>query len=547
MDKLKEVLKYQFWILLAVALIAPLVGWVMARSGLIQEAEARTKVLTDISSKLKASPDDPNNDWQRGVTEVNKLQQNQVWQAWAMLYDQQQKRMTWPPRIDPDKLDSNIDQGEQLELYRVSYAPALEKVRQIVKPVDEDGLNGLVDLPDALLPHPEDEWRASAQPPTRKEVEEAQEDLWLLTALLQPIAEVNKEATAQLDAAVRQILVLELRGGGGATASSVPAGGGGGGGGLGRSGNPDADVPPPTLRPLGGSQGVGSVSFNPDDEFGAQVPAETAAASGAAPTAAVANPDADVLPSRVGGFASQVKMVRYVDDKAAEWKTRGFYMELVMDHRKVPDLLVALANSEWPIRVTRVHQANLLEEELVSEEPAAGTAGARRPMARTRQLQGANPDVDDGGGRGGRGLAALGNARFGGQPMTGPRSAGGGAAPGRQQANSALDDHNLANVAIDGLITIFKKPSEQAMQALASSTGEQQTPEDQPNEPADDSEAADSAAMPAEEDARDDDDSKADPDSDEKMDEKAEDPDKEPPDDPAPENRDSNSDPGSSS
>ncbi|HTI50390.1 MAG TPA: hypothetical protein VL475_05545, partial [Planctomycetaceae bacterium] len=113
MDKLKQVLKYQFWILLGVALIVPVVGWVMARSGLIQEAEARTKVLDGLSTKLKAGPDDPNNDWQRGVAEINKLQQDQVRQAWETLYDQQQSRMIWPPKIDPDKFDSTIDQGEQ--------------------------------------------------------------------------------------------------------------------------------------------------------------------------------------------------------------------------------------------------------------------------------------------------------------------------------------------------------------------------------------------------------------------------------------------------
>jgi hypothetical protein len=45
------------------------------------------------------------------------------------------------------------------------------------------------------------------------------------------------------------------------------------------------------------------------------------------------------------------------------------------------------------------------------------------------------------------------------------------AVPG-QPSGSAFDDHNLANVAIDGLITIFKKPPEQP----AAASGAQETP-----------------------------------------------------------------------
>lgn len=485
MDKLKQVLKYQFWILLVVALIVPVVGWVMARSGLIQEAEARTKVLDGLSTNLKAGPEDPNGDWQRGVAEINKVQQDQVRQAWVTLYAQQQKRMTWPPKIDPDKFDSAVDQGEQLELYRVSYAPALEKVRQIVKPVDDDGLNGFVELSDGLLPHPEDEWRASAQPPTRKEVEEAQEDLWLLTALLEPIAEVNKDATAQLDAAVRQISVLELRGGGGTpAASATPTGGGGGA---------DADRPINLPRVAAGRQSEAGVSFNPDDEFGTEVPSDDAGAA----KPAGGNPDADIPTGRYGAAGGRsIKMGRYVDDKAAEWKTRGFYMELVMDHRKVPDLLVALANSEWPIRVTRVHQSDFLEEVLVSEQPVASNRPSAAPRRPVRAAVPSNADDEDrpvlfGGLRpGARGGMSL--------PRTSPtpRTTGGPAVPG-QPSGSAFDDHNLANVAIDGLITIFKKPPEEpaaATQESAPASGAQGAPAAATENQSD----ADSESMPAE-------------------------------------------------
>ena len=50
----------------------------------------------------------------------------------------------------------------------------------------------------------------------------------------------------------------------------------------------------------------------------------------------------------------------------------------------------------------------------------------------------------------------------------------GGSGGGMDASASALDDHMLATVAIDGLITIFKKPPEEVEEAPA---GSQTVPE----------------------------------------------------------------------
>ena len=60
-------------------------------------------------------------------------------------------------------------------------------------------------------------------------------------------------------------------------------------------------------------------------------------------------------PSRgatASGAAAATKKRRYLDIEK-EFKTRGFYMEVEMDHRKLPEFLVMLSNSPWPLCITR--------------------------------------------------------------------------------------------------------------------------------------------------------------------------------------------------
>src|SRR5258708_2204232 len=147
MDKLKQVQKYQFWILLAVALILPFVGWFMARSGFISEAEARASALKTLSEQIKTVPGDPNGDWDRGLGQVNVEQEMQKIVAWKELFDHQKPFMIWPKGMvdDPESF-----QPLHQEIYRTSYKGELLKVREIVEPLDEDN-KGQIEYPDSLL------------------------------------------------------------------------------------------------------------------------------------------------------------------------------------------------------------------------------------------------------------------------------------------------------------------------------------------------------------------------------------------------------------
>src|SRR5262245_49992499 len=221
MEQLKQVLKYQFWILLGVALILPFVGWFMSRS-MMAEAAARSDTLKKKQDSLVVRPDDPNETWPQQVDVINKQQENQALLAWRALYERQLPFMVWPKRMvnDPSKFEHYHQ-----EAYRTDYVEELNRVRQIVKPYDAEKENGLVRYGEKLLPNPNAEW--TFQAPTVGQIEAAQEDLWLLTAILSSISSVNEGATSVYDAPIREIVELLLRGGSPRGTRSSAAGGGG--------------------------------------------------------------------------------------------------------------------------------------------------------------------------------------------------------------------------------------------------------------------------------------------------------------------------------
>ena len=498
MDKLKQVQKYQFWILLTVALILPVVGWVMASSGLQAEAATRRKKLDDLVGSLKTDGSDPNKDWEQGLSAINQVQMGQRDLAWRALWEQQQELMVWPERITSDPAKMELRDQER---YRVVYSKEVEKVRQIVKPIDDEG-QGLVEYPESLMPAADEAWKSQGLPPTIPQMEAAQEDLWLLTALLQAIAEVNEGANSQLDAAIKEIVALYLRGGsaskggsGGATKSSgtgvssqqakmTEAMGSlagsisarmGSSGGMGMMGGG-----------MGGGSTINDYKFNPDDELGAEVAessssgtksstSSAAASSSGAKTAMSAAPIGTLSVSSegmggmggMGGFGGgrgwSNTNKRYREEKD-EWKTRGFYMELVIDQSRVPDLLVTLSNAKWPINVLRVQLADYKDEAMTSTDLASGMDAFRSPMPGAMKMgspgmslppamqnlrtagvpapRKKNRDADDEGDSYSSNPMASRNAGFSRNPQ-------------------ALDDPNLVNIALDGVIYVFKKPKEE--------------------------------------------------------------------------------------
>lgn len=437
MDKLKKVLVYQFWILLGVVLLLPFIGWFMARSGMIAEAVAKTDAIEKSFKDLPGGADNPNDTWTKGVEDLNKKQEELVKQAHLGIWERQKGLMTWPKDIgDPAK-----PAPRDLEVYQQLYRAEIEKTRNILKPfVDEN--TGLVDFP--LERMPAEDW--GSLPPTAQQMADAQEDLWLLAALFTAIADVNKDARAQYYAPIRELYDVYLRGGNG-----KPGGGGAGAGAGAGTQTAGGAAGTAMAMDMGGKVGAGGgggggtgggADFDPSDEFGDDKdPAGASAAPAAAAQGAGALANAPAAPVEKGATGGVAARLRYVQQND-KWKTRGFYMKLAIDHRRLPDLLAALANQNWPIRVTRVHQIDLHPEDLA----AAGGSGDGGPGIK--------------GPAGGAQLAGGLLGAQGGLPPGGFDAPPGGAANDASSGavNAAMADPQLAVVSLDGLITIFKPP-----------------------------------------------------------------------------------------
>jgi hypothetical protein len=238
---------------------------------------------------------------------------------------------------------------------------------------------------------------------------------------------------------------------------------------------------------MGGGGGGGGVAIdykiNADEELGPERPLAAAttgasttpssSASGGAGTASMVDMMKSMSSTMGGGFGSRqgggTNMERYRDEQK-EFKTRGFSLQVVMDHRRIPELLVALSNSKhWPINVLRVHEADYKDEDLVpgdGDSPAGGRMMPGMGMGNggPRAGHGAGPRAGHGASALGAGMGEMMRAMAKGRgSMPGARPpammrAGEEGGEGSSSSRSALDDPNLANVAIVGLIYIFNKP-----------------------------------------------------------------------------------------
>lgn len=495
MDKLKKFQPYQFWVLLAIAVILPLVGWFMARSGFVSQAQAQEDALKKLSDSLAFSTEDPNQDWEQKLNALNAVQEKQVRIAWEHLYNLQKQRMVWPKTVGQDPAKFEL---KEQNYYRNAYAAEVERVWRVLNPIvyAQDGTkSGIVEFPFEAMPRYDEIWENQSRAPTIKEMEASQEDLWLLTTLFQSIAKVNENSTSPYDSVVRAVGTLILRGG----STNFPGSGGGGGGMMpsaaggmdpamaGGSGGSGGMMPGMNdSMGMGGGLGGGSSAtptFDPSDEFGLETAAADAvAAAGTAMPGSAAggmDPMSSMLPMSGGSFGdmgggkgrASMQFERYVTQNE-KWKTRGFYIELVIDHTRLPDVLVALSNSDWPVRITRVQQTDLQEEELV-DAAAGGVAGG---------LPGAMPGAMPGDIGSGRSFAPAGMGSAMGGGMGGAMGGGMGSGFQRQSINrpmgnagiaggveggftnepDPLDDPILAHVAISGLITLYKAPPPEA-------------------------------------------------------------------------------------
>lgn len=440
MEQLKEVLKYKFWILLGVGVIMTFTGWWMATGALAATIKTRKDVLSKVEGSIPSSPSTiPNDRWSSELSKINDQQQALATAAAKELWERQKARMFWPPTVDTFAKEIPI-RGEfpttARELYRTNYPLDAERVWKIIRPVNKFDGSGIVEFPGAKFPMRR--WGELA--PTSAEMWDAQEDLWLLEPLLESIRDLNGDETAtRLDAAVYVIDRLELVGGMRGQPINAPTGGQEGMDGfMGDAGAMSGAMTRAPMGDSGGTMGGGSLlgakfaqvaaDFNYKEEFGdGGSPPWQASTGGFASSGG----NMGMMMGGAGGFSeedggggggatAESNYRRYVDDDAAlPYKTRGFYLSVIMDHRRVPELIAALTangKSDWPVEVVRVQVARLNSDD--SEGPVQGgmtgsmglAGGAPMPGGFTEPSEG--PSFTDfrgavAGGVGGEGTAGF--------------------------------------------------------------------------------------------------------------------------------------------
>ena len=457
MDQVKQYLgiakKYHFWIL-AVVVIATGVGvWMKAASALAARYEQDKNTITTAEKGVQgaSSPDNPNPQFTKKVEGLHDGLKKQVFDAWEKLYARQVALFTWPelelkPTVDLNRLRPDEEIPEYVRVFynerviQPMWSDLLEevKIRQPKKKDESDeeaddsprgpNQNRAVEYEGLVVWKPEkrqaiiSRYLTENGVPSSAKVRLIQEDYWLFESLIKVINTVNEGATDSLKAPIKEIDTLDvaqwavaasLESGATIWTKSQAAAGTTGGGMSGMAG-------------MGGSAGM----TNPMGMTGPPTAAGGAppAAAGGAPPAAAAG-GAGAGGAKGGAAANDADWFegRFLDEKGqplkgtthpfAEFRQMFVFMKLIMDQRRIPDLVAACANADLPIETRQVRV------QLLQRDAAAGGG-----------LFG------DGGGFGGQGampsFGAMGGGAMGGAPMGGsvqPSTMGGGPMGGSVQ------------------------------------------------------------------------------------------------------------------
>tara|TARA_R110002095_G_scaffold155309_3_gene134890 strand:- start:417 stop:2120 length:1704 start_codon:yes stop_codon:yes gene_type:complete len=495
MDKLKPLIVHKFWIILFIALLLPVVGWSMATGNLAKEIDERKAAIDKAFTDAQVPPNPPNETWSTALQQINKEKDIYIGQSHKYLWDKQQSLFVWPPDIAP-LMKNTPYRGEisrvPRNLYRSAYKFEILRAHKLANPFNLRDGTGTVDIAVNVIPHvPLDKWKTL--PPTSEEMWDAQEDVWLVSSIMEAIAKVNKGAANISESAVRQISVLELRGGTVGDTGEAPLGGDG-------MMEPGMGGDMPGASPFGGGgarvggmqdgkDGMQNISVDMDlvKIFGNDL---DAAAGGGEDAGGMESPDAGMMPGGLGGGfggmgAAQNLKRYYHEEEELPYKTRAFYIKAVIQSGKLPNLMAELTNMPWPAEIVRVQRADMFDDNL---SPIATLGGGT------------------GGGMRGRGGSAGADAGFGidggfGAPGSGSGfdvDMGVGGIPGSGQGqglenkgllDAALSDPELAVVTIAGLMTLYKPYVPPEGDAVAQTEGGAENNSGQP--------AADAAALPA--------------------------------------------------
>lgn len=327
MDQLKTFIRqcilYRFWIAVGVSMLLPIIGYFVGSSAYTTATTKREgeikKSLTDVS-KFDGTP--PNADYKKLVDEKKEVLTNDVTATQRKLYDRQEPLLQWPEVVEGKfrswgrKWPENTDLGQVQAVirdYTVAYPEFVTKVYQTFKPWNPEDGTGIVFAPDQTALIRPATFTIEA-PPDLGKVWAEQERLWVLTALFDVIAKVNKDAGAKdWDSAwIKQIVDIDVGSSQAQDQQSIAKG--------------VALEPAPTLTP-----------------DGAPAPEPVAAPSGM--------PGMEGMMGRGGPGSNSGEVFYLKPEGGGPYKILPVEITVMIDQNRLAEFMVALENSPMAIQV----------------------------------------------------------------------------------------------------------------------------------------------------------------------------------------------------
>lgn len=399
--------KYHFWILAAIVPFVLLPSVFSANGVLRQKIQSQKSAIDGHASALQAiqnEPDHPNTTWVESVEDRTKKLRGDILAQWELFWASQQPLRVWPPELGQDFLDflaaiQGVEQGVQsrlpanlLQRYQNTVPDIVRKLPArmgckdlMLEAPGGAGGGGLVgtgltdegDTPEASLTLDPLVWKAEdqkrlhatfdwAREPSTMQVRLAQEELWVYGLFCDVVHQLNEGATGAFNATITSVEELAV----GYPAAEENPGGQGGSRVFWKSS--------PTAAPSLGEEGVPAM-FGPGSEPVGRPSHPRFTVSGA--TESLPSPSslggsegteggvgADGMPVAATSPDDPLHEWIYVDFQgtpltAAALKSSQdatmvhlmpFTLRVVMDQRKVDQLIEVLAQNVIPIDVRQV-------------------------------------------------------------------------------------------------------------------------------------------------------------------------------------------------
>jgi len=486
MDQVKQYLqllkKHHFWVLCAVGAIVGFVCWWTGAKRLAAETDTRKKTVTAsfkavTDASKKSNP--PNQDFEKGVTDKNDVLKKEVLAEWRKQYEAQQALFEWPENVQQQvanlKLEDNRAffksneifleelQKRVFELADYRRFPVIEgaeagnpagagrnpqpQLDPNAEPID---LLGLVVWDPTHREQLETRYQLRRHPgdPTELSIRIAQEDIWMLENMAQVIRKTNEGALDVIAAPIKRIDSMEV------AQWAI---------------NEAVRAAPKVIADAKTDAGTGDMSRMAAASTGAPPPAGAGPGGVAGATVSAADlakaSDAEILNGRYLNEQGQ-PLDGTAAQPYAELKLLLVRLEVVIDQRKIPNLLANCANAAIPIEPMRVNWwpvgGNKESGGMGGAARGFAAAAASPPMAGPLS-RGSAPG---GGGRFGPSSPSRGNDQAGGfkgfqpQPAFGGAAGAGGAASDPTKIEQTVWDVTLE---VCGLVQIYNLPDEEKL------------------------------------------------------------------------------------